>query len=68
MARIQDAVDDSSVRVATEVLTALANGGYGDCKMITKYDRDRGLPRTLTKTRNRDPSTDTLTDNTFPEE
>ncbi|VDL60783.1 unnamed protein product [Hymenolepis diminuta] len=68
MARIQDAVDESSVRVATEVLTALANGGYGDCKMITKYDRDRGLPRTLTKTRNRDPSTDTLTDNTFPEE
>ncbi|KAM3186719.1 hypothetical protein ACTXT7_003797 [Hymenolepis weldensis] len=68
MARIQDAVDDSSVRVATEVLTALANGGYGDCKMITKHDRDRGLPGTLTKTRNRDPSTDTLTDNTFPEE
>nr|CDS31516.2 hypothetical transcript [Hymenolepis microstoma] len=63
MAEIQDVVDDSSVRAATEVLTALTNGGYGDCKTITKYDRDRRLPRTLTRTRNRDPSIDVPTDN-----
>ncbi|VDO04199.1 unnamed protein product [Rodentolepis nana] len=68
MAKIQDVVDDSSVRAATEVLTALANGGYGDCKAIAKYDKDRRLPKLLTRTRNRDPSIGTQTDKTCQEE